>query len=305
MNVCDPKSMKPVKILSNGSSICEQYYERLVSNKTKKSETKIPCKLKGDNCAIRAVLGPTVVICGRHGLAWNNKGNEIFRRVMVENVQRYLDVKSIQAKTNTIVSVKKYLEVDLQMRFLKQSRHGKIRELDNRQIHMKIGHALRDVAKARGLVPSKSSAESEDHGCKDSLKQEHQGPLHRSVSPTPSSTVASMAVPPSPPQRVVSSDVSACLAPTVVSSNASVCSPVAVVSSDASACPAATVVSRDEASVKDSKSDESVGSTIFDYLRNHTTIIEIEDSDEDSSESDDEPIALSNIEDEDCFQICF
>ena len=95
------------------------------------------------------VLGPYDVLCGREAQAWNNEGNQRFRLIISDNVQRYMDAPTTPAKTAVIKSVVRQVQGEKgQGRFIKQGRDGSfVRELTKRETHHKVGHAIRDLVK--------------------------------------------------------------------------------------------------------------------------------------------------------------
>ena len=100
-------------------------------------------------------VGPMDILSGRGRQAWNNTGNQLFRKVVHQNIQRYMDAETNRDKTEVIASVLKYLTCEVGARFVKvqkskgASSSSTIKVLGKREAHEKIGHAMRDIAKQR------------------------------------------------------------------------------------------------------------------------------------------------------------
>jgi hypothetical protein len=95
------------------------------------------------------MLGPYDIICGRNKLAFNNIGNRRFRVTIQLCMDRYM-AATTRNDTSTVI---KYVASMIQEnggRFLRLSPDGKSWiELDSKQIHEKVGHALRDAAPSK------------------------------------------------------------------------------------------------------------------------------------------------------------
>ena len=108
-------------------------------------------------------LGPYDVICGRNKMAFNNIGNRRFRFTIALALPRFLTAKSRKDKSIVIESIKKLVHQN-GGRFLltlnddeentERDTNGNIdlntsivnaTELDAKQSHLKVGHALRDA----------------------------------------------------------------------------------------------------------------------------------------------------------------
>ena len=137
------------------------------------SDTKNDATLvDGDDQKISPTLpctvGPYDVICGRNKTAFNNIGNRRFRFTVALALPRFLSAKSRKEKSIVIESIKQLIHQN-GGRFLmmpndeeedvvanSNSDHSTAwTELDTKQSHLKVGHALRDVerkqAKAKEL----------------------------------------------------------------------------------------------------------------------------------------------------------
>jgi hypothetical protein len=97
-------------------------------------------------------IGSYDVLCGRHRLAFNNIGNRRLRVTVSLSLERYLAKPSRQDKTLVIISIVKLIR-ESGGRFLKWKKDRWI-ELGEKQAREKVGHALRDMASARYLLPS-------------------------------------------------------------------------------------------------------------------------------------------------------
>jgi hypothetical protein len=97
-------------------------------------------------------IGSYDVLCGRHKLAFNNIGNRRLRVTVSLSLERYLANPSRQDKTLVIISIVRLIE-EIGGRFLKWKKDRWI-ELGEKQAREKVGHALRDMASARDLLPS-------------------------------------------------------------------------------------------------------------------------------------------------------
>lgn len=98
----------------------------------------------GDNVVNE--LGNYDVICGRHKTAFNNVGNRRFRVTVSLSLARYLSAPTRKDKSIVIKSVAALVR-STGGRFL-QRKKGAWVELDEKQTHVKVGHALRDMALA-------------------------------------------------------------------------------------------------------------------------------------------------------------
>lgn len=91
-------------------------------------------------------LGAYDVICGRDKEAFNNIGNRRFRVTVSLTLGRYQQAQSRKEKSTVIKSVA-ILVQNNGGRFL-QKKKGKWFQLNEKQTHEKVGHALRDMAMA-------------------------------------------------------------------------------------------------------------------------------------------------------------
>ena len=92
-------------------------------------------------------LGPFDVVCGRCKAAFNNEGNQRFREIIAENLQRYIDAPTRVLKGKVILSVVDILTLEKGARFFKLTNNGNTRaRLNQKTIRQKVGHALRDMA---------------------------------------------------------------------------------------------------------------------------------------------------------------
>ena len=167
------------------------------------------CKVEGmdktnSNNAI-TTLGPYDVISGRTAKTFNNIGNKRFRVLMNMNLKRYVAEKSKTDKTEFIAALSKELTHEVGMRFLKEVQqkgmettnkktkgpnsrrfnkkktgdttqsHAVVQyvELNKKEIHSKVGHALRDLA-----FHAAALEENENDGNKNNSQ--------RTTSPMPS-----------------------------------------------------------------------------------------------------------------------
>jgi hypothetical protein len=109
-------------------------------------------KLRAKNDLQLSGIGSYDVLCGRHKLAFNNIGNRRLRVTVSLSLERYLANTSRQDKTLVIISIVKLLQ-ETGGRFLKWKKDRWI-ELGEKQAREKVGHAFRDMASARDLLPS-------------------------------------------------------------------------------------------------------------------------------------------------------
>lgn len=93
-------------------------------------------------------LGCNDVICGRHKDASNNIGNRRFRILVALSIQRYIAAPTRAHKSAVIRDIVEMIQSS-GGRFLhlnKKPSHSDWEELDDKQIHDKVGHALRDMS---------------------------------------------------------------------------------------------------------------------------------------------------------------
>jgi hypothetical protein len=100
-------------------------------------------------------IGSYDVLCGRHKFAFNNIGNRRLRVTVSLSLERYLASPSRQDKSLIIISIVKLIQ-EIGGRFLQWKKDHWI-ELGEKQAREKVGHALRDMASARDLLPSSPS----------------------------------------------------------------------------------------------------------------------------------------------------
>jgi uncharacterized protein (DUF1330 family) len=102
----------------------------------------------------RSVLGPYDVICGRNKTAFNNIGNRRFRFTIALNLPQFVNAKSRKDKSSVIEKIKEVVHQSggkfLMMQDEQQELTGDDTpvvwtELNTKQTHLKIGHALRDA----------------------------------------------------------------------------------------------------------------------------------------------------------------
>ena len=60
-----------------------------------------------------------------------------------------MEADTCHEKTKVIISVMRYMRREFQTKFYKETPDGAYRQLDKRETHEKVGHALRDMAKAK------------------------------------------------------------------------------------------------------------------------------------------------------------
>ena len=142
------------------------------------------CKVEGKdktNANVITTLGPYDVIGGRTSKSFNNIGNKRFRVLMNMNLKRFVAEETKADKTEFIAALSKELTNEVGMRFLKEvqpkgtEKNKKMNkkgpntkrfnngikkngdttqpqaivqyvELSKKEIHAKVGHALRDLA---------------------------------------------------------------------------------------------------------------------------------------------------------------
>jgi hypothetical protein len=91
-------------------------------------------------------LGFHDVVCGRHKAAFNNIGNRRFRVIVSLALERFTNAPTRKDKSIVIKSVADVVR-GCGGHFL-QRQGGNWIELDEKQTHEKVGHALRDMAMA-------------------------------------------------------------------------------------------------------------------------------------------------------------
>lgn len=101
-------------------------------------------------------LGLYDVLCGRHKNSFNNIGNRRFRVTISLALDRYMSAPTRKAKSVVIKSVTAALIQGNGARFLRR-RGGAWLELNEKQAHEKVGHALRDIALAYTKAEESSS----------------------------------------------------------------------------------------------------------------------------------------------------
>ena len=99
-------------------------------------------------------LGPYDILCGRGKRSYNNIGNRRFRVMISLNLPKYLKCES-RAESNKMISkLIKELQ-DMSIRFFKRTKGSNsddgdddvlVEQIDEKQIHVKVSHALRDNA---------------------------------------------------------------------------------------------------------------------------------------------------------------
>jgi hypothetical protein len=114
-----------------------------------------PTNLRTKNDLQLSGIGSYDVLCGRHKLAFNNIGNRRLRVTVSLSLERYLASPSRQDKSLIIISIVKLIQ-EIGGRFLQWKKDHWI-ELGEKQAREKVGHALRDMASARGLLLSSSA----------------------------------------------------------------------------------------------------------------------------------------------------
>lgn len=92
-------------------------------------------------------LGHADVICGRHKEANNNIGNRRFRILVALSIQRYINAPTRAHKSAVIRDIVDTIR-GYGGRFVqsKTKNDGTWEELEEKQIHDKVGHALRDMS---------------------------------------------------------------------------------------------------------------------------------------------------------------
>jgi hypothetical protein len=93
-------------------------------------------------------LGQYDIICGRNKLAFNNIGNRRFRVTVAISLDRYMIAATRKETSNVIKSVADIVRGN-GGRFLKLSPDDSWDDLDEKHVHEKVGHALRDAAALR------------------------------------------------------------------------------------------------------------------------------------------------------------
>lgn len=101
-------------------------------------------------------LGVYDVLCGRHKASFNNIGNRRFRVTVSLSLSRYMSAPSRKDKTVVIKSVAALIQSN-GGRFLQRTRGAWV-DLNEKQAHEKVGHALRDMAMASAKAESCTSA---------------------------------------------------------------------------------------------------------------------------------------------------
>jgi hypothetical protein len=93
-------------------------------------------------------LGQYDIICGRSKLAFNNVGNRRFRVTVSLSLDRYMSAATRKETSNVIKSVAEIVRGN-GGRFLKPRPDGTWVDLEEKHVHEKVGHALRDAAALR------------------------------------------------------------------------------------------------------------------------------------------------------------
>jgi hypothetical protein len=135
IHVALPRPSKVLSLHSNISSLSSQ------SPSTETAEL--------DRGTPKEELGPYDVVCGRNKLAFNNIGNRRFRVTVSLTLDRYMTATNRNDTSNVIKYVANIVRGN-GGRFLKLSNNGSSWvDLDEKQVHEKVGHALRDAAAAK------------------------------------------------------------------------------------------------------------------------------------------------------------
>lgn len=132
---------------SNTADTMERHHESTTVN-TDHNHTNFRTK----NDLQLSGIGSYDVLCGRNKLAFNNIGNRRLRVTVSLSLERYLAKPGRQDKTLVIISILKLIQ-ETGGRSLKWKKDRLI-ELGEKQAREKVGHALRDMASARDLLPS-------------------------------------------------------------------------------------------------------------------------------------------------------
>jgi hypothetical protein len=101
-----------------------------------------------DDARLLAALGDYDVLCGRHKAAFNNTGNRRFRITVSLSLACFMKASSRKEKNTVIKSILKIVQGN-GGRFLEYDKKVQnFVELSTKKAHMKVGHALRDMALA-------------------------------------------------------------------------------------------------------------------------------------------------------------
>jgi hypothetical protein len=83
------------------------------------------------------------VCCGRGKRNWNHVGNINFRKLIQDNVERYVDAPTKNEKTAVVISLVDDIRAN-GGHFLKQNVSGSWFDIGDHQAREKVGHSLRD-----------------------------------------------------------------------------------------------------------------------------------------------------------------
>lgn len=128
-------------------------------------------------------LGPYDVICGRSKKAFNNIGNRRFRFTIAVALPRFLNAKSRKEKSVVIESIKKLVHQnggkflvlfnDDEENTVSDAAGSTVwTELDTKQSHLKVGHALRDAE--RKLSKAQKQQQKQLRQLKQKQQQTHE-----------------------------------------------------------------------------------------------------------------------------------
>ena len=127
-------------------------------------------------------LQPYDVICGRHKFAFNNVGNRRFRVTISTYVQEFLDTSRRQDRTFLFMRIVAVIRQS-GGRFLKFE-NGRWVDVGNLEARRKVGHALRDIIRAKGLpIRDKREASVRSETDSDSKEETSQVKRRKTVNP--------------------------------------------------------------------------------------------------------------------------
>ncbi|CAJ1950068.1 unnamed protein product [Cylindrotheca closterium] len=92
---------------------------------------------------------PYDILCGRSKTCFNNIGNRRFRITISMNVEKYDTITNRTERGKFIASLARTFKEDVGFRFVRISKKNGRVELSDEEIRAKIGHALRDLSKAK------------------------------------------------------------------------------------------------------------------------------------------------------------
>jgi hypothetical protein len=115
------------------------------------------------------------VCCGRGKRNWNHVGNISFRKLIQDNVERYVDAPTKNEKTAVVISLVDEIRAN-GGHFLKQNVAGSWFDIGDHQAREKVGHSLRDQVTSGISRNKRDAAMQQQHDDADADAVHHDHP---------------------------------------------------------------------------------------------------------------------------------